>query len=140
SKLSWLAINLNLIHQLMKNILFILFVLFITTYCKAQHTITGTITDNKNISLRDVSVFIPEFQKYDLSKENGTYELKNIGTGTVTIQFSKLGFKTVIKTINTAEYSQPVNITMEGTSMELEEVLVTGNYAHLTDNIPFPTS
>src|SRR5258706_14629083 len=102
----------------MKKILFIVSILFITHQSNAQHAISGTLTDNKNNPLKDVSVFIPEFQKYDLTKENGSYELKNVGEGTVTIQFSKLGYKTVIQTINTAEASQPINVSMETTSME----------------------
>jgi len=124
----------------MKKALFIVTIIIVANYCSAQHTITGTITDTKKTPLRDVSVFIPEFQKYDLSKDDGTYQLKNVGDGTVTIQFSKLGFKTIIKTLNTTDSALTISPSMEPTSMELEEVLVTSNYAKLTDNIPFPTN
>jgi iron complex outermembrane receptor protein len=115
-----------------------LFILSITL--KAQHTVSGYVTDTRDTLLPGVSVYIPEFQKFCISEEGGTYILRNVGTGTVNIQFTRVGYKTVVKTINTRDSATVLNIKMEPTSMELEEVVVTSNSTKLPDNLPYSVS
>src|SRR4051812_44699454 len=118
--------------------LFILFIFsFLTIQLYAQHTVSGHITDTRDTLLQGVSVFIPEFQKYCISEEGGTYILRNVGIGTVNIQFTKIGYKTVVKTINTKDSATVVDAKMEATTTELEEVVVTSNSTKLPDNLPY---
>src|ERR1041384_2414584 len=121
--------------------LFIAFILLIlSTQLKAQHTVSGHITDKRDTLLSGVSVYIPEFQKFCISEEGGTYILRNVGVGTVNIQFTRVGYKTVVKTINTKDSATVVDVKMEPTSTELEEVVVTSNSTKLTDNLPYTVS
>ena len=81
----------------------------------AQHTISGIVSDleEKNILIHNVAIFIPEFNRTEFSREGGTYIVRNIGIGTVHIQFSKQGYKTILKVINTTDSATVVNVEME---------------------------
>lgn len=121
----------------------LLFCLFCISYgTKAQHTVSGNISDLKDKTklLDNVAVFIPDFNRFDISKEGGTYILRNVGIGVVNIQFTRLGYKSVVKTINTKDSATVVNIEMEPSSMELEEVAITSNSTKLPDQIPYAVS
>jgi iron complex outermembrane receptor protein len=121
----------------MKKAFILSIAILFSTGLKAQHTVSGLITDFKDTLLKGVSVFIPEFQKYCVSEEGGTYILRNVGIGTVNIQFTKIGYKTVVKTISTKDSALVINIKMEPTTTELEEVVVTSNSSKLPDNLPY---
>lgn len=108
----------------------------------AQHTVSGNISDSKDKTklLDNVAVYIPEFNSFDISKEGGTYILRNVGVGVVNIQFTRLGYKTVVKTINTKDSATVVNVEMEPSAMELEEVAITSNSTKLPEQIPYAVS
>ena len=102
----------------------------------AQQVLSGKITDNNSQPLVAVSVFITDLQYQSVSGENGTYRFDNLPTTIVHISFSSLGFKTVVKTVNLESVSS-LDVTLEPSNTELEEVLVTSNNSRLPDNIPF---
>ncbi len=124
----------------MKKALLIIFLLSFTSVVQAQHTISGIVSDKSDTKklVEGVSVFIPEFMKFDVSKEGGTYIIRGIGSGIINIQFTHIGYKTVVKTVSTKDSATVVNIEMEPTNLELEEVTVTSNSTKLPDNIPYP--
>jgi iron complex outermembrane receptor protein len=115
-----------------------LFIISLTL--KAQHTVSGYITDIHDTLLPGVSIYIPEFQKFCISEAGGTYILRNVGIGAVNIQFTLIGYKTVVKTINTRDSATVLNIKMEPSTTELEEVVVTSNSTKLPDNLPYSVS
>jgi iron complex outermembrane receptor protein len=121
-----------------KIILYIFFAASVMTV-HGQHTISGTISDqtDKSKLIEGVSVFIPEFEKFDISGKGGTYTISGIGDGIINIQFTGIGYKTLVKTLDTKENTTVLNIEMEPSSIELEEVVVTSNQTKLPDNIPY---
>lgn len=123
----------------MKHIYSFLFFFLFSLAATAQHTLSGLITDKKDNSklLEGVSVFIPEYNRFDLSKEGGTYILRNIGSGVVNVQFTKTGYRSIVLTVNLKDSATVVNVEMEPTAMELEEVVVTSNSTKLPDHIPY---
>jgi iron complex outermembrane receptor protein len=126
----------------MKKILFIILLVSFSANIYAQHTISGIVSDKSNTKklIEGVSVFIPEYQKFDVSKEGGTYIIRGIGSGIINIQFTHIGYKSVVKTVSTMDSATVVDIEMEPSDMELKEVTVTSNGTRLPDNIPYPVN
>ncbi len=108
----------------------------------AQHTISGLISDKKDTKklIEGVAVFIPEYQKFDLSKEGGEYIIRGIGSGIINIQFSKTGYKSFVTTIDMKEEATVLSVELEPSAVELQEVTVTSNSTSLPSNIPYSVS
>ncbi|MCX6292409.1 MAG: TonB-dependent receptor [Bacteroidetes bacterium] len=126
----------------MKNCTLIIFSLFFLNTVKAQHTLSGHVTDksDKKKLVEGVAVFVPEFQKSDVSKEGGTYIIRGIGSGIVTVQFTKVGYRSLVKTVNTKDSATVLEVEMEPSTIELEEVTITSNSSSLPDDIPYPVN
>ena len=116
--------------------------LLIATSGYSQHTISGLVSDKSDTRklIEGVSVFIPEFQKFDVTKEGGTYIIRGIGSGIMTIQFTHVGYKSIVKTVSTKDSATVVSIEMEPSNLELEEVTVTSNSTKLPKDIPYPVT
>jgi iron complex outermembrane recepter protein len=103
----------------------------------AQNSLSGKISGIKdNVALKLVSVYIPELKKGTQSDESGKYFFDDLPKTTFNVQFSMLGFKTLVKTINLNTNSS-LDVQLETSVTELEEVLVTSSNTKLPDNIPF---
>lgn len=93
----------------------------------AQNNITGRVFDKtNNNALPYVSVFLPEQNKGTLTDDNGKFELTDLPKGELKIQFSYLGYKTIIKTINTNNNEKDIQVKMELSVLQCEEVVVSG--------------
>ena len=93
----------------------------------AQNKLSGKITNRTDQSaLPFVSVFIPELQIGTMSDENGNYLIENIPSIPIRIQFSLLGFRTIVSTVNFNTLSV-LDEQLDPSATELEEVLVTSN-------------
>jgi iron complex outermembrane recepter protein len=127
----------------MKNIYsYIGTILFMLMYsfAFAQNTLSGKITNTTDqTSLNLVSVFIPELQKSTISDDKGQFSFDNLPKTTVRIQFSLVGYKSLVKTVN-LEITSTLDVQLESSVTELEEVLVTSNNTKLPDNTPFPAN
>jgi iron complex outermembrane recepter protein len=111
----------------MKKIIFIFFVLFLFVKVNAQNQIKGRVTDKtNNKALSFANVYLPEQNKGTLTDENGEFELSNLPKGQFKIQFSYVGYKTIIKTILTDTSENVLNIEMEPAILQAEEVVVSG--------------
>jgi iron complex outermembrane receptor protein len=111
----------------MKNIIFIFFVLFLFIKVNAQNQIKGKVTDKaNNEALSFANVYLPEQNKGTLTDEHGMFELTNLPKGEFKIQFSHLGYKTVIKTISSGKSVSVLNIELEPAILQAEEVVVSG--------------
>ena len=94
----------------------------------AQNYIKGRVTDQiTKKALPLTNIYLPEQNKGSLTDENGDYELSNLPSGKFKIQFSYVGYKTVIKTISITNAEHILNIEMEPTLLQTEEVVVSGS-------------
>ncbi|WP_209319704.1 TonB-dependent receptor [Ancylomarina longa] len=94
-----------------------------------NNKLSGCITDFDNgASLPGVSIFIPELQKGTASTANGKYLLENLPKGRITVQFSFVGYETVIKTIDIKKTQSKMNIRMPFTSVTTQDVVVSGGF------------
>ena len=102
-----------------------------------QVNISGTITDKQSKEkLEGVNVFIQELQRGTISGENGFYEFKNLPTGSFSIQFTRLGYKTIIERISADKLNIKLNINLLPTNIEMQEVVVVGNSISTQEKIP----
>lgn len=124
----------------MKRILLAIPFFFIALFANAQHTVSGIITDKYDVTLllEGVNVFIPELNKSDVSKEGGTYILKNVGIGVMHLQFSKDGYKTDVKTIYTLDSAVVVNIEMEKSILDPSEITRSSLNTNVAEHSTFP--
>ncbi|MFN8255175.1 MAG: TonB-dependent receptor [Bacteroidales bacterium] len=92
----------------------------------AQNQIKGKITDNNNIALQGVSVFIPELNKGTITNENGLFTLDQLPNGKIKLQASLLGYSTVIKSIELKGEKVEINLLMNEAVVEYEEIVISG--------------
>jgi iron complex outermembrane receptor protein len=120
-----------------KNITSTLLFIVITIAAFAQTTLKGKVTDKvTGKALEAVNIFIPEYQKSATSNENGEFSFDGVGNGIVRVQATIIGYKSVVQTADMTNNTE-VNIVMEPSTTELEEVVVTSNSSKLQDNIPY---
>jgi iron complex outermembrane recepter protein len=125
----------------MKKIFILFLIFFLSKQLYAQPALKGTVSDRKNnLPLANVTVFIPELQKGTLTGADGIFSLETPSAGIVNVQFTMIGYKSQVKTINLGNETADLKIEMESSATELEEVVVTSNNVKLPDNIPYPVN
>jgi iron complex outermembrane receptor protein len=107
----------------MKKIILALFVGF-SSLLHAQNKISGTLTNKENQPLKGVAVFVPDLHKSSSTDENGNYSINNVPFGTLRIAFSALGFGTQNKTISVQSGENKLDIILEATAFQMDEVIV----------------
>lgn len=120
----------------------VFFITLISTLANAQHTVSGIISDKEDVTLlhEGVTVFIPELNKTDVSKEGGTFIITNVGVGTVHIRFSKEGFQTEVRTISTADSAVVVNVELVRSILPMEVTTQSSMHSHLSMNTILPVN
>jgi iron complex outermembrane receptor protein len=94
----------------------------------AQNKISGIITDQDNLPLIGVSIFVPDMNKGTVSNSNGGYELSNLANHKFKIQFSILGYSNHIETVELNGGSLELNIKLNQIAIEMEAIVVSGGY------------
>ncbi len=106
-------------------------------FLNAQANISGTITNKKsNEKLEGVSIFIQELQRGTVSDKNGFYEIKDLPSGSFIVQFSRIGYKTIIQKINLNNRNFQLNMSLIPTNIEMQEVVVVGNSISTQEKMP----
>ena len=103
----------------------------LTTFLQAQNSISGKVIDSKNNPLKGVSVYTSELHKTTTTDENGNYTLVQLPNGSVTLTFSYIGFATQNKTIAKVQDTQTLDIVLEETAFEMDEVIVSTPFSKL---------
>ncbi|CAM4177258.1 DUF5686 domain-containing protein [Flavobacterium antarcticum] len=95
---------------------------FFTAVLSAQ--IRGTVTDNNGLTLPAVSIFIENTYNGTSSNDQGSYELNVKTTGTYTIIFQYLGYKTLKKTVTISSFPHELNVKLAEENIDLAEVVI----------------
>lgn len=104
---------------------FIALLLGFSILASAQNKVIGTISDHQNKPISNINISIPEVHKEVISNENGNFELNNVPSGTFTIVFSSVGYETQSKKINVGQNEIVVNITLQETVHQMDEVIIS---------------
>ena len=94
-------------------------------FLSAQNTISGTLTNDKKQPIIGVSVYAPELHKGTSTDENGKYTLSNLPNGKIKLTFAYIGFATQNKTINLQQKETTLDIALEETEFQIDEVIVS---------------
>jgi iron complex outermembrane receptor protein len=112
----------------MKKLLIIFVMILSYRISNAQNKITGKISDQDNLPLVGVSIFVPDMNMGTISNNIGAYELSNLPNGKIKVQYSALGYTNRIVTVELLGESLELNIVLSQTTLELEEIVVSGGY------------
>lgn len=105
----------------------VMLLLMMSQITYAQISVRGKVSDQtNNQALSFASVYIPEQNKGTLTDENGEFALSDLPSVKIKIQFSYVGYKTLIKTIVPGNSEIVLNIEMEPSILQAEEVVVSG--------------
>ena len=105
----------------MKKITTLLFLFF---YIFAFSQIKGTVIDDKGNPLPFVNIYVKDTYTSTTTNDLGKYELNINGSGTKTILYQFLGYKTEKRVLDTSS-PQNVDVTLTEENYELNEVVVT---------------
>jgi iron complex outermembrane receptor protein len=114
----------------MKSIILALF-LGLTTFIQAQNSITGKITDSKNNPLAGVTINVSDLHQSTKTDENGIFTLTALPNGTLTLEFSSVGFATQNKKIEKVQNTQILNVTLDEIAFQMDEVIVSTPFSKL---------
>ena len=106
----------------MKRIIYLL-LLFISSISSAQ--VQGKITDTNNEPLSFVSIYLDKTVTGTTSNDNGDYILELNKTGTYTVVFQFLGYKTVKKKVNITSLPFVLNIQLAEENIQLDEISIS---------------
>ena len=89
--------------------------------------IKGTVSDSKNQPLAFVNIYIENTFTGTTSNEDGIYELSTTKTGTYTIVFQYLGYKTVKEEIQVEKFPFTFDAILYEEKISLDEVIINAN-------------
>ena len=107
----------------MKSIFPIFFIIW-SANVFAQNIISGMVTNSYNEPIPGVDVYVPKLHKGTTTDLNGYYALKNLPSGTINIIYNSLGYKTVVKTIEFDQQEIELNLILEESVFEMDEVII----------------
>ena len=113
----------------------IILLLFSYTITYSQNNLKGIITNAENTPLSKTTVFIPELQKVIITDSLGNYELTDLPTSSVIVQYSCIGYKTIAEKVEITGVTTK-NISLESGYTLLNEVLITSNNTYQTEKFP----
>ena len=66
----------------------------------AEGTIKGKVVDKDKDAIEGVNVYLPEIYKGTITDKNGMFTLKDVTKKNTKVQFSILGYKTIVKSLS----------------------------------------
>ena len=105
---------------------FKLFSIFFFLSCftaNAQYSITGKITDNKNIPVNEAEIY---YSAGSLAKSNssGEYKIEDLKRGNYKLTITKQGFKSVSKKIEIKDKNVELDFALDSLVIRLKEITV----------------
>lgn len=100
-----------------------LLILLFPFFTKAQ--VNGIVTDSNKKPLPSVSVLLKNSYLGTSTNANGEFSMPKLPTGTQTLLFKSLGYKTLQQTIEVTPSAMHLEIVLEQDERVLEEVVIT---------------
>lgn len=110
----------------MKKIALLLILMSFGISLSAQIKIAGKVTSTNGSPLVGCTIILPELNKGTVSDKNGEYHVENLPLGKTKIQFSFIGFNSIIKVITLQNSLNKLDVTLSESVIESQEVVVTG--------------
>lgn len=127
--------------KISKHILLLLSMAFVFGQSSAtgsKMNLSGTVTDkNTGEKLPGVTIYIPDLKTGGITDANGNFNIDNLPLKKLVFQFSLIGYKNYITTIDLATTST-VSIMLEESVKEINAIVVTGS-AYAVEKTRTPT-
>jgi iron complex outermembrane receptor protein len=91
----------------------------------AQNSVSGTVTNSTNQPIKGVSVYAPELHKGTTTDAEGKYAITNLPGRSTKLIFNFAGYSTQNKTINDLQKENTLDVILEETIFEMDEVIVS---------------
>lgn len=112
----------------MKKVIYSLICVFSFFYANAQTELSGTVKDNFGEPLPGVNVIIKGTTSGATTDFDGKFSFTTNETGTKTIQFSSVGYKTIEKEVSlNGSTIQNLSVTLNESEQLLDEVVLTSS-------------
>lgn len=111
----------------MRKIILILFIGYISSFY-AQNTIEGNITDEKNVPVFGVQIYIEQLHTGTTSDENGHYKISSIPNGTHQLFFNYLGYEIKTIEVTLSDQEKELNITLTEAVFHMDEIIVSAPF------------
>jgi iron complex outermembrane receptor protein len=111
----------------MKN-LFMIGIMLISFGMHAQKILSGKISDQNGNPLYGVTIGIPDLNKGTRSSDDGSYHISQLPAGKMYVYFSLPGYAEHNEMVELNTDSTVLNIVMEVTVIETEEVVISAGY------------
>ncbi len=114
---------INIIEIISMKHLFLFIALLAFQYGFSQHTITGRIISEDNISLPGASIYLNNTTIGTTSNKDGYFEL-NFPDGNYMLVVSFLGYETQKMVLNSANYNANITLRLKESAFKINEVVV----------------
>lgn len=94
-------------------------------YSQKIITVSGKVTDAKNVALRNVSVHLLNTNIAALTDSGGNFSIKNLHEGNYVLTASAIGYATALQEIHVVEKSNTITIQLYDETAQLNDVIVT---------------
>nr|MBC8410804.1 carboxypeptidase-like regulatory domain-containing protein [Paracoccaceae bacterium] len=106
------------------------FLFAINSYSQnTENTIKGKVINKNKEAIEGVNVYLPELHKGTITDKNVKFSIENISNFNVKIQFSMIGYETLVA--NASE--KKVEVILNTSIIELEDVVVSGGLVNTAD-------
>jgi iron complex outermembrane recepter protein len=104
-------------------------------------TLSGRVVDTTGTPLAQVRVTVLEAERTTMTDIDGRYALSGLPTGTYAVSFALVGYAPQIRRVTLADRDVTLDVTMQPTLIELQELQVTASPLATTSlTSPQPTS
>jgi len=94
----------------------------------SQVTISGEVNDSQGIPLSGAHISLSPSNQFAVADMQGTFEILGVNSGSYEMTVTYIGVKTHSENIEVASENLSFSITMEDDPLNLQNVVVTGNF------------
>ncbi|MBT5859128.1 MAG: TonB-dependent receptor [Flavobacteriales bacterium] len=94
-----------------------------------ENTIKGKVINTNKEAIEGVNVYLPEIYKGTITDKNGMFTLKDVTKKNTKVQFSILGYKTIVKSLS----DNLSEIELQESILEIEEVVISAGFVNTAD-------
>ncbi|SHF89668.1 iron complex outermembrane recepter protein [Mariniphaga anaerophila] len=98
------------------------------SFAQKKYELKGKVIDENNQALAGTYVMLYPIEKGSVVDKTGSFLIKDVEEGTYKIEISFIGYQTVTDSISIPE-DQPYNAALKKSFLNLQEIVVTDNYA-----------
>ena len=121
----------------MKTFSLFIFSAILSCYLSAQSSISGIVSDKATGKpIGSVNIIITELNTGTVTDSMGNYHFNYVPTGKFHIQFTHIGYSSFVTLVDPASLAK-VDVQLEMTSIETDEVVITSPYNSAGDNTAY---